>query len=88
MATEKQYLQHLGEMSFFAGCTKKELERVAQMVTPIAIQAGSTFITEGSVGKEMVIISQGTATVRRGGRKVVTLGVGSVVGELALLLGQ
>jgi CRP/FNR family transcriptional regulator, cyclic AMP receptor protein len=86
MATEKQYLQHLGEMSFFAGCTKKELERVAQMVTPIAIQAGSTFITEGSVGKEMVIISQGTATVRRGGRKVVTLGVGSVVGELALLL--
>jgi CRP/FNR family transcriptional regulator, cyclic AMP receptor protein len=86
MAKEKQYLKHLGEISFFAGCTKKELEHVSLLVTPVAIKAGSTFITEGSVGKELVIISTGTATVRRGGRKITTLTAGSVVGELALLL--
>jgi CRP/FNR family transcriptional regulator, cyclic AMP receptor protein len=88
MGSEKEYLQQLGALPFFEGCTKKELEQVASMVTPIELQAGATFITQGTSGKEMVIIATGSATVRRNGRKIATLGAGAVVGELALLTDQ
>ena len=86
MAPNKKYLEQIAAVTFFNGCTKKELERVAQLTTPVIVKAGSTFITEGSVGREMMVISDGSATVRRSGRKVATLGSGAVVGELALIL--
>ena len=86
MTAIKGYLKHLREIPFFAGCTKKELEEIAQLVTPITVHAGTTFIHEGSIANEMVIIDSGSVTVRRGGRKIATLGPGSVVGELAIIL--
>ena len=46
---------------------------------------GETMIKQGEPGKEAFIILSGKATVKRGGKKVATLGTGSVVGELSLL---
>jgi CRP/FNR family cyclic AMP-dependent transcriptional regulator len=40
---------------------------------------------EGSGGHEFYLILDGTATVKRGGRKVATLSSGDYFGELALL---
>ncbi|TML07274.1 MAG: cyclic nucleotide-binding domain-containing protein [Actinobacteria bacterium] len=42
---------------------------------------------EGTASREFMIIASGTATVRRKGRKIATLGPGDFFGELALLAG-
>lgn len=81
-----RYLESLRNVNIFAGCTKKQLDRVARVMTELAIPAGLTFIHENSPAYEFMVIESGTATVRRNGRKVATLGSGDVVGELALIL--
>ncbi len=46
---------------------------------------GRVLCEEGTVGREFFFIVSGTAAVRRGGRKVATLGPGNYFGELSLL---
>lgn len=81
-----RYLESLRNVNIFAGCTKKQLDRVARVMTELVIPAGQTFIHENFLAYEFMVIESGTATVRRNGRKVATLGSGDVVGELALIL--
>ena len=40
---------------------------------------------QGQTGREAFVIVDGSATVKRNGKKVATLGPGAVVGELSLL---
>ena len=42
-------------------------------------------VDQGDAGREAFVIIEGTATVKRNGRKVGTLGPGDAIGELALL---
>jgi CRP-like cAMP-binding protein len=51
------------------------------------VKAGKVLTKEGDAGREFMIIASGTASVRRKGRKVTTLGPGDFFGELALLAG-
>ena len=81
-----RYLESLRNVGIFAGCTKKQLDQVARVMTELVIPAGQTFIQENSLAHEFIVIENGTATVRRNGRKVASLGSGDVVGELALIL--
>jgi len=81
-----RYLESLRNVAIFAGCTKKQLDHVARVMTEVVIPAGQTFIHENSLAHEFMIIEKGTATVRRNGRKLATLSAGDVVGELALIL--
>lgn len=86
MARRDQYLEHLSTVPLFSQCSKKELTEVARLVTPVVVQPGATFIREGDVARELMIIESGEATVRRKGRKLTTLGPGAVVGETAVVL--
>ena len=84
--SKARYLEHLRTVPMFANCTKKQLDQVARIVTELQITKGSTLMVEGEMVHEFVIIESGTASVRRGGRKIATVGKGDVVGELALIL--
>ena len=86
MARHDQYLDHLRTVPLFSQCNKKELERIARLVTPVKIKAGTTFIREGEIARELMIIEAGECTVRRKGRKVAQLGKGAIVGEMAVIL--
>jgi len=86
--SKSRYQDHLTKVPLFAGCTKKQLDHVASIVTELKIPAGEVLMHEGSVAHEFVIIESGSAGVRRGTRKVATLGAGDVVGELALVLNR
>ena len=77
----------LAKIPLFKECTKKELQAVSRLVTPIHVKAGKVLTKEGDAGREFMIIASGTATVRRKGRKVAALGPGDFFGELALLAG-
>ena len=66
----------------FASCSVKELQHVAKAGTELTIAAGTTIIDQGQMGREAFVVMSGALTVKRNGKKVATLGVGSMVGEL------
>ena len=77
----------LAAIPIFSECSRKELKAISKLVTPVEIPAGKVLVKEGDPGREFMIIVSGTATVRRNGRKVDTLGPGDFFGELAVLVG-
>ena len=85
MASNKAFLDDLRRIPLFAGCTKKELERLARAGDEVDMAAGSLLADQGQTGREAFVILAGSVSVRRNGRKVATLGPGAIVGELSLL---
>ena len=81
----QSHLDHLASVPLFSACSKKELQAVARASDQIDLPAGRVLCEQDSTGREAFIILDGTAEVRRNGRKVAELGAGNVVGEMALL---
>jgi CRP-like cAMP-binding protein len=75
----------LGGVALFSPCTKAELARIAMLVDEIEAPPGKTLAREGEPGWEFFVIAEGTATARRGGRKIAEIGPGSFLGEMSLL---
>jgi CRP/FNR family cyclic AMP-dependent transcriptional regulator len=85
MASKKAIYDHLKQVSLFSSCSNKDLEKIAKAGDQILMPAGQVIIEQGQSGHEAFVILSGSATVKRNGKKVATLGVGSMVGELSLL---
>jgi CRP/FNR family cyclic AMP-dependent transcriptional regulator len=75
----------LSQVPLFAGLTKRELTQLARFVTEVEIPPRDYLAVEGEIGREAMVLLSGTATVRRGGRKVAQIGRGDVVGEMSLI---
>ena len=84
MPANARTLRHLRHLPLFSACSKKDLERIARAGDETMLASGTTIIRQGDVGREAFILLSGKATVKRGGKKVATLGAGAVVGELSL----
>ena len=84
MARRTQDLD-LGDIWLFSACTAGQLKTIRRQVEEIEVDAGRVLCEEGTVGREFFFIVEGTAAVRRGGRKIATLGPGGYFGELSLL---
>ena len=85
MARRETYLDHLASVPLFSACSKRELGKVAKAGDELKVKAGHVLTNQGDAGREAYVIVEGSATVKRGNRKVATLGPGDCVGELALL---
>lgn len=79
------YLDHLSQVPLFRSLSRRDLQKVARAADELRVEAGRVLTEQGTVGRECFVIVEGTAAVRRNGRKVATLGAGDAVGELALL---
>lgn len=77
----------LAGIDLFAGLTKAELKRVQSLMTPVTVKAGTELIKQGTPGREAFILLSGTASVRRNGRLVASVGPGEVLGEIAVIGG-
>ena len=77
----------LSAIGLFSGCSKKELQSVAGLCTPLSLEEGFVLTTEGAPGLECFVIADGKASATIGGTKVGEVGVGECVGEMALLDG-
>jgi CRP-like cAMP-binding protein len=71
----------------FSGLSKRELDEVASIADELGIDKGMELTHEGAAGHEFLVLVEGTADVRRKGRKVNTLGSGDFLGEIALVTG-
>lgn len=87
MFKQERWLSSMEALDLFAGCTRSELRRIARLCTEVRFPVGAVLIREGDPGSEFIVIVEGTAEVRRGGRPVADLGAGDFAGEIALLEG-
>ena len=78
-------IELIRSVPLFARCTRRELERIARAADEIDLPEGTALTREGETGREFVVIAEGTAEVRRRGRKLRSLSDGDYVGEIALL---
>lgn len=85
MAPKKAFTDHLRKVPLFAGCTNRELARIAKSGDALRMTAGTLIAEQGQTGREAFVVLEGSVTVKRNGRKVATLGPGAIVGELSLL---
>jgi CRP/FNR family transcriptional regulator, cyclic AMP receptor protein len=76
----------LSAVPLFAGLTRTQLERVAASGADRTYRAGDTIVREGEKGVGLYLVLDGTADVRRSGRKVTSLTEGQFFGEAALLV--
>ncbi|MBK6440252.1 MAG: cyclic nucleotide-binding domain-containing protein [Candidatus Microthrix sp.] len=79
------YLERLGALPMFGGCTNKELRDIARIVDELQVESGRVLMSQGDAGQEAFVIEEGAAEVVRDGQLLATVGPGSYVGELALI---
>lgn len=75
----------LSNIWLFSSCSAKELRMLRKATEELSVPAGRVLVEEGTIGREFFLIVEGTASVKRGNRRVATLGPGQYFGELALL---
>jgi CRP-like cAMP-binding protein len=88
MFAKNAKIELLKQVPLFAGCSKRDLEYVAQIADEIGFPPGRTLIKEGEPGREFFVIAVGSVEVRRNGRKLPQRGGSNHFGEMALLTGQ
>ena len=84
MATSSKGID-LGDIWLFSAVPAGQLRTIRRAVEEVEVPPGVVLCEEGSVGREFFFIVDGTASVRRNGRKAATLGPGDYFGELSLL---
>ena len=78
-------IELLRNVWLFERCTKKELEALATLATPLDLQSGRVLATQGEQGAEFFVIVSGKAEATRENVAIGTLGPGSFFGEMSLL---
>lgn len=78
-------IELMRKVPLFSGCSKRELAGVASIADEIDLPDGKELIREGARGSEFFVLLEGTADVRKGKRKIRSLGAGDFFGEIALV---
>ena len=87
MRTDRQLVERLRKIPLFTACSKDELQQIAAAASTLTFPAGTVLAREGDVGREFMVIDDGTADVVIGGAVVNRLGPDDCFGEVALLDG-
>jgi CRP-like cAMP-binding protein len=75
----------ISHVPLFAQCTKRELAEIASIADEIDLREGKEMTREGAPGREFFVLLEGSADVKRKGRKIATLKSGDFFGEIALV---
>jgi CRP-like cAMP-binding protein len=83
--TDEDKQEFLGGLSFFSGCTDRQLRDISRLVEERVIPVGTELCREGEFRNEVFVIVEGSADVTIGGRSVESTRVGELIGELSML---
>jgi CRP/FNR family transcriptional regulator, cyclic AMP receptor protein len=78
----------LAEVPLFAGLNRRHLNKVAALGKIRRFHDGAQIVRAGEPGDTLYVVLDGGVTVRRRGLNRLSLGLGSVFGEMALLDGD
>jgi len=73
------------KVPLFSHLSRKQLAQVAKVADEIDLREGKEMTREGTTGREFFVILEGSADVRRRGRKINSLKPGDFFGEIALV---
>jgi CRP/FNR family transcriptional regulator, cyclic AMP receptor protein len=79
-------IEQMRRVPLFAGCSKRELAEIASIADELDLPEGRNLTREGELGHEFFVLLEGSADIRRKGRKVDSLKPGDFAGELSLIL--
>ena len=85
MARKDTKLDHLSRVPLFSALNKKELQLLGRASDEMKVPAGKVLCQEGTAGHEFYLILDGEVSVKRGKKKINTLGPGALFGEISLL---
>lgn len=83
--SKRELVSSLSHVPLLAGCTRRELEHLADGTDVVDVPAKASVVVQEDHGEGVFVILDGAARVVRNGRTVATLGPGAHFGELALL---
>jgi CRP/FNR family cyclic AMP-dependent transcriptional regulator len=81
-------IETLRAVPVFADFGRRELEHIAQITELVESKPGEVLVGEGELGRELVVIAEGSARVQRKGVDIARLQSGEAFGEIALLDGK
>jgi CRP/FNR family transcriptional regulator, cyclic AMP receptor protein len=80
-----QKVDLIRKVPLFSRLSKTELKDLAVLADEIDLRDGKEMTRQGHPGREFFVLLEGTADVRKNGRKINTLGPGDFFGEIALV---
>jgi CRP/FNR family cyclic AMP-dependent transcriptional regulator len=80
-----QKIDLIRKVPLFSRLSKTELRDLAMLADEIDLRDGKEMTRQGAAGREFFVLLEGTADVRKNGRKINTLGPGDFFGEIALV---
>ena len=83
-----QKTELIRQVPLFSRCSRAELKEIAKLADEIDLRQGKEMTREGAPGREFFVLLDGTADVRKKGRKINTLGAGDFFGEISLVSRQ
>ncbi len=86
MLRRDRKIELIARAPLFAGCSKKEVARIASLADEVDIPAGRALTHERRTGREFCVLISGSADVRKANKKIATLSDGDFFGEIALIL--
>lgn len=83
----RRWTNVLADVPLFAELGARQRRKVASLARIRRFADGAPLVRLGQAAAALYVVLDGTVSVRRPERRALTLGVGSIVGELALLDG-
>jgi CRP/FNR family transcriptional regulator, cyclic AMP receptor protein len=80
-----QKVELIRHAPLFAHVSKRQLEQIAQIADEIDLGEGKEMTEQGARGREFFVLLEGSADVKKDGRRINTLGPGDFFGEIALV---
>lgn len=80
-----QRVKYLKNLGLFANVPLPELYALGEIAEEIEAPKASTLFKEGEVGGDMVILLEGTISIRRNGNELREVMIGQALGEMAML---
>ena len=78
-------IELIKRVPLFSKLSKNKLKEVASIADEIDLPKGKNLTREGERGREFFVLIEGGAEVRKGERRVNTLGPGDFLGEISLI---
>ena len=85
MSRNAKLAEHLRNVPLFSKCAPRDLATVAKHIETLTYEPGAKIVAQGEHGDSFYVLLDGTAVVRRNGRRIRELAAGDYFGELAVL---